>query len=233
MYAKFFAAMIQCWRQAWKEKNTQIGDLPFLFVQLAPFGEWMNNNGNNFPTLRSQQELVEKTIEGVYMTSVSDLGNVFDIHPKNKEQVGKRLALLAGKHVYGENILADAPEAERIERSGNILKVIFKNGDGLYHKKEAFTSYNGFALAEIDKAWIPPVLDGVNGLKVIVDGTELKKVKCSTQNNQLLITAEEISEAENIEIQFAKTAFYQVNLYNKADVPVKPFILSISDSWEG
>lgn len=226
IYAKLFAAMIQCWRNAWKEKNPQNGELPFLFVQLAPFGEWMSNNGNNFPILRRQQELAEKTLEGVYMTSVSDLGNVFDIHPKNKEQVGKRLALLARKHVYGENILADAPEAERIERNGNLLKVIFKNGDGLYCKNEEFVSYNGFALAEIDNAWIPPVLDGVNGLKVIAGDEELIEVQCSVENNQLIIKSEKIADAENIEVQFAQTAFYQVNLYNRADVPVKPFILS-------
>lgn len=117
-------------------------------------------------------------------------------------------------------------DTSAIERNGNLLKVIFKNGDGLYCKTEEFVSYNGFTLAEIDKAWIPPVLDGVNGLKVIADDEELIEVQCSVENNQLIIKSEKIADAENIEVQFAQTAFYQVNLYNRADVPVKPFILS-------
>lgn len=218
MYAKLFSALIACWRRDWKEKNAAMDRMPFLLVQLAPFGTWRDNPSEAYPILRSQQELVSKTVPDVYMTCISDIGNVYDIHPKVKKPVGQRLALLAEKYVYGMDVPADVPEAAEIIREGAAVKISFRNGDGLYKKERDFSSYNGFALSEIREDLIPPVLGGINGLKVY-------DAVCGVENERLVIRADRLEHAEFVRVEFAQTGFYEVNLYNAANIPVKPFVM--------
>ncbi len=228
IYGRLFGTLIRCWRDEWKQKNTAAVKLPFLFVQLAPFGIWMMNGGENYPALRAQQDTVSKKIPDVYMACISDIGNVYDIHPKNKKTVGERLALLAEKYVYGKSeVMADAPEPGGVTREGDILQISFQNGRGLYKRNEDFSSYNGFSCDEIDEKLLPPVLDGVNGLNVIADGKKLEKAVCEIKDDRLLIHAEELCGAEKIRVEFAQTGFYQVNLYNEADIPMRPFLITV------
>ena len=227
MYDKLFTAMINCWRREWKQRNDGMERMPFLFVQLAPYGTWMNNTSERYPILRRQQEIVSKSVQDVYMTSISDIGNVYDIHPKEKAPVGKRLSLLARKYVYGEtDLLADAPEAKEMVCDGDTVRISFRYGDGLYQSKGDFSQYNGFALEEIWKELVPPVLGGINGLRVYVDEEELTDANCTVEEEQLLIHSSKFSTAESIKVEFAQTAFYQVNLFNRAELPVKPFVLA-------
>lgn len=202
--------------------------MPFLFVQVAPFGTWMGNGSENYPVLRKQQELAAKKEADTYMTCISDIGNIYDIHPKNKRTVGERLALLAEKYVYGKSgILADAPEADSMTEEGDTLQIRFKNGQGLQKKETDFSSYNGFLCSEIDKSLLPPVLDGINGLKISADGRPVTDAVCRTAEDRLLIDSANLCNAEEICVEFAQTGFHQVNLYNEAGLPVKPFRLSL------
>lgn len=162
IYARLFSSLIQCWREEWNKKNAAVEKLPFLFVQLAPFGTWMENSNKNFPVLREQQEQVSKNIPDICMTSISDIGNIYDIHPQNKKTVGERLALLAEKYVYGRS-------------------------------------------------------------DILADGKMLMGAVCRIIEDKLLISAEVLRNAKEIRVEFAQTGFYQVNLYNGAGIPVKPF----------
>ena len=228
IYCTLFGAMRQCWLDAWSARNPAQDTLPFLTVQLAPFGLWRGSTGDRFPIVREQQELTAKTLPDVYMTSISDLGNVFDIHPKVKQPVGERLALLARKYIYGEDkLLADAPEAADVIRDGDALRISFTNCEGLAIKPESFDSYNGFPVGEIPENLLPPVLGGVNGLRVIVDGEALDDAECSVSYESLLIRSAALRNAQTVRIEFAQTGFYQVNLFNGAGIPAKPFILEI------
>ena len=228
LYAKLFAAMRDCWLDAWQARNPAQDALPFLTVQLAPFGTWRGSTGERFPIVREQQELAAKTLPDVYMTSISDLGNVFDIHPKVKRPVGERLARLARKYIYGEDkLLADAPEAADVIRDGDTLRISFANCEGLTIRPESFESYNGFLLEEIPGNLLPPVLGGVNGLRVLVDGKELSEAECSVSYASVLIRSAVFRNAQTVRIEFAQTGFYQVNLFNGAGIPAKPFILEI------
>lgn len=228
MYAKLFAAMRDCWLNDWQTRNPAQDTLPFLTVQLAPFGLWRGSTGERFPIVRAQQELAAKTLPEVYMTSISDIGNVFDIHPKVKKPVGERLALLARKYIYGENGLpADAPEAAAVIRDGDVLRFSFRNGNGLTIRPESFESYNGFPVEEIPEELLPPVLGGVNGLRVLSDGKELGDAECGISHDCLLIRAPELQTAGQIRVEFAQTGFYRVNLFNSAGIPAKPFVLEL------
>ncbi len=103
LYSRLFTATISCWRDAWGE------DLPFLFVQLAPFLRWMNSRGEKFPALREAQQSCADEIPGVWMASVMDAGMRDDIHPKDKQPVGRRLALLALAYMYNADVPCESP----------------------------------------------------------------------------------------------------------------------------
>ncbi|HHV10812.1 MAG TPA: sialate O-acetylesterase [Clostridiales bacterium] len=196
LYTKLFSKMIECWRRDWKD------DLPFLFVQLPPFGQWMNSTGDQFIIVREQQEAVSKTVKDSYMISISDVGDEYDIHPKRKKPVGHRLALCARNKVYGEDILSDAPEAKSIKKKGRVVIVSFLHGEGLHMEGNS-----------------------LNAIRISVDDTEVNNIGLRIEGDQLIITSEQFEQAKQVTVEFAKTGYYQVNLYNKADIPAKPFLM--------
>ena len=166
------------------------------------------------------------TLPNTYMVAIGDVGTVYDIHPKAKCPVGCRLALLARKYIYHETeLLADAPRAIRLERQADILRVCFVNADGLYLRSEDFSSYNGFPLDVIEPALRPPVLGGVGGLCVLTDGSPLAEAYCAVEKDTLVIRSETLTTAEQVTVEFAQTPFYQVNLFNRSDIPALPFRL--------
>jgi len=192
IYGTVFSKMIECWRDLWRDK------LPFLFVQLAPFDQWLIASGKQFPELRKQQELVSKTVPDTWMISSSDAGMEWDIHPKHKKPIGTRLALLARGHIYGENILCNPPEFLNAKRVPEGIRIDFQNADGLHVKGKQ-----------------------VNALSIVsVDGTELTPMGVSIFEDALLIKGE---FPEKVYVYFAKTGYYEINLYNKNDNPMKPF----------
>lgn len=225
MYAKLFGTMIGCWRQTWQQRNSAQETLPFLFVQLAPYGVWMTNTSVNYPELRRQQQLAADTVPDIYMTSTGDVGNVYDIHPKEKRPVGHRLALLAKKYIYGEELLADAPQALGAEREGDTVRIHFQNGAGLHLIPKDFTAYNGFPVGEIEPSLLPPVLGGVGGLRVLAGEATVRDAVCSVEADALVIRSPAFRNAAEVQIEFAQTPFYQVNILNEAGIPVKPFVL--------
>ncbi|AJG98238.1 hypothetical protein LF65_01633 [Clostridium beijerinckii] len=192
LYGTVFGKMIECWRKLWDDQ------LPFLFVQLAPYGEWIGMTGERFPEVRKQQEFVSKTVPDTWMISSSDAGMEWDIHPKNKKPIGTRLALLARGHIYGENLLCDPPELLNAERVPEGICITFQHGEGLH--------LNG---------------NMVNALTIInSDGKEITPAQIIVKEEELLIIGD---IPENSTISFAQTGYYEVNLYNKEDNPVKPF----------
>ena len=96
VYAPMMKTMIAGWRKDFKK------DFPFYFVQIAPFDYW---KGADARLLREQQEIASKTIANTGMVVISDLvDDVKDIHPKNKQDVGKRLANYALAETYKKEI---------------------------------------------------------------------------------------------------------------------------------
>ena len=93
-YAERMKALIGGWRELWHE-----GDFPFYFVQIAPF-----NYGGNPETEAEfwEAQAAAQSIPNTGMAVINDIGNLKDIHPKNKQDVGHRLALLALARTYGQ-----------------------------------------------------------------------------------------------------------------------------------
>lgn len=195
IYDKLFSTMISCWRAAWQD------ELPFLFVQLAPFGKWMGISGEKYPLIRQKQETVSRTVPDTYMASIMDAGMKDDIHPKQKRPVGERLALLARGKIYGENILCEAPEFLSAEVQDGSVRFSFAHvGAGL----------------EIRGNWL-------NALELIADGKQLKHYKAAARGNALIIQSKRIKSGTKVDAFFAWSGYCQVNLYNSAGLPAKPF----------
>lgn len=227
IYDRLFATMVSCWRQGWLVKNPAQTRIPFLFVQLAPFGTWRGDFGDKYPILRACQARAAQRIPDCYMTSISDIGNVYDIHPKVKQPVGERLAILAERYVYGKNIQADPPVGIAGLHDGDTVTISFCNGEGLHIVPGDFCTYNGFPTDSIAEELLPPVLGGVNGLELLADGEPVSDGVCQAEDGVLSVTSPKLTEAKRIEVRFAWTAFYQVNIFNAAGLPAEPFQLII------
>ena len=175
--------------------------LPFLFTQLAPFDEWMTCSGKNYGIVRECQDAVSRQVPDTWMAVTGDVGMEWDIHPKNKKPVGERLAMLARGHVYGETLVCDAPEALRAFRDGNTVRIPFGHAQGLHiegGKLQAVQAVNA-------DGSVTPVTDAV------------------TEEDTLILSGADSAEA----IAMGAEKYYEVNLYNKAHIPAKPFMLRV------
>lgn len=126
LYVKKTEALVKGWRTAWGQP-----DLPYYFVQIAPYlyGE---EDPEILATFWEAQEAIEKEIPNTGMVVIHDVGNLKDIHPKNKQAVGYRLAAQALANTYGMDIVAGGPQFDKMKIEGNKLRVFFKRtGSGL------------------------------------------------------------------------------------------------------
>lgn len=138
-YAKFFPALIRQWRKEWGQ-----GDFPFYFVQLpfynGPIGVWAGFRA-------TQAKALSEPNTGMAVSL--DLGDMKDIHPKDKLEVGERLARIALHKTYGKTeVEFSGPLLEKIERDGSSLRLTFSHAGGLAMKGE---EARGFEIAGEDK----------------------------------------------------------------------------------
>lgn len=195
LYARLFSAVIRCWRNTWED------DLPFLFVQLAPYGYWLGFTAVNFHILREQQDQVSKSVPGAHMASIMDAGLERDVHPKHKRPVGERLALLARGKVYGEAILCEPPEPDSLKVENGRLVIAFRHaGDGLRVEGSRLKS-----------------------LELLVDGQPVNDLEISVVDDTVIVRAGGLAAAKELEVRLAYRNYAEVNLYNSASLPAKPF----------
>ena len=191
-------AVMADWRAAWGNPG-----LPFLVVQLPGFDHQIDAAARNYPAIRACQQQAVDSDAHAWLCSISDAGEEFDIHPRNKKSVGERLALLAEKHIFGRDILADAPRCTGAERDGGNIVLRFDHaGSGLRIEGGA-----------------------IQALEITADGRPIP-YEYVVSGNQLKITLAQ-SEAPAVRIRFAQTNWYRVNLYNEANIPAIPFELTI------
>lgn len=214
VYETVFTRLIECWQDIWQD------ELPFVFAQLAPFGKWLDYDGERYPEIREAQEKVSNKVPNTFMISTSDSGMMHDIHPKHKKPVGTRMALSALGHIYHRDILCDSPEINSIERIKNGIRISFRNADGLHFESNGYSKITPEIHEIIDNSKQKidelEIIDS-NEDKIKTNGTELI-------NNELYVYGEFTKSAE---IRFAWQAYYEVNLYNSARIPVKPFKIKI------
>ncbi len=191
-YAELFPTMIKDWRQWFQQ-----GDIPFFFVQLAPF----RYKGADPRALAEIWDAQNKTLNvpNTGMVVTVDVGNVEDIHPKNKDVVGRRLAMLARSFTYGETDLkCFSPILSKFEFNGGQALLEFNNAEGLKFKN---SEERGFTIAGDDNKFVPANAEIRDG-KVIVWSDEVKKP---------------------LAVRYLWDDTAQASLFNGSDLPAAPF----------
>ena len=167
-YDQTFPAMINNWRQKWNQ-----GDFPFIYVQLANYMEETKEPvESNWAELR-QAQLKTLSVENTGMVVAIDLGEWNDIHPLNKYDVGKRLALQAQKLAYREkNVFAESPVPEKSVFKQDKVEIYFRNtGNGLMAKGDKKLHY--FSVSNDNKNFVWAEAK-IKGNKVIVWNSGIK-----------------------------------------------------------
>ncbi len=153
------ANMIKNWREDWKQ-----GDFPFLSVQLAPWyaqGDPVEPAECSWADTRESQLIVAKDVKNSGMAVITDVGDPVDIHPKDKQPVGERLAYIALNKTYGKkNVAWSGPVYKSMSVKGNQIVLKFDHIDGgLVSKGGKLT---GFTIAGADKkfVWADATIEG-------------------------------------------------------------------------
>jgi sialate O-acetylesterase len=203
-YAITFPNMINNWRENWQQ-----GDFPFLFVQLANFTPPQTTPGNsNWAELRESQ-LKTLSVKNTGMAVTIDIGEASDIHPKNKQDVGKRLMLSALKVAYGKDIVYSEPIYKSMQIEGEKAILSFDHiGSGLMVKSK-HGYINEFEIAGVDKKfyWARAKLDG----------------------DKVVVWSEKVKEPVAVRFGWSNNPA-ELNLYNKEGLPASPFR---TDDWTG
>ena len=194
LYVHQLSGLVTDWRARWGE------ELPFAWVQLPNF----SRPGEGWPLMREAM-LKTLSLPKTGMAVTIDIGEARDIHPKNKQEVGRRLSLWALGSVYGRQVAATSgPLPAGHEIKGAEVIVSFAHADGL--KTRDGGQVKGFQLAGTDKQWKPAVAK-IDGGKVVVSSPEV---------------------AAPVALRYAWSDFPETNLVNGADLPASPFR---TDDW--
>lgn len=205
-YFTLFPALIENWRRLWGE------ELPFLFAQIAPLRQWMQCNGAPYAIIRQAQQHAADTIPLTGMASTSDVGMEFDIHPKKKQPVGCRLALLAENIAYGEEVPCQAPRLQSGELRNGALTLRFEN------------AYKGLELRTQLPSGIQADPCKLSGLQLFQNGQPVstENVTASAKGGTVVLTGLPLKDTAGLEVRFACTGWYAVNLYNSAGISAVP-----------
>lgn len=196
-YSKLFPAMINCWRREFNQ-----GDFPFYFVQLSNFDLEVEKPGDNdWSELRESQEAALQ-LPNTGMAVTIELGETYNIHPANKMEVGRRLALHALKNNYGKNNIAESPAFKSMEIKGDTIIVDIETfGDKLICKNKYGYLY-GFAIA--------------------AEGGDFQWAKANLKGNKIIVYSEIVKNPVAVRYEWSKNPG-QLNIYNNAGLPLRPF----------
>ncbi len=195
LYPRVQTALVRNWRALWGE-----GDFPFYIVQLAG-----QEAASNSPLVREAQATVLQ-LPNTGMAVASDIGEAKNVHPKNKQDVGDRLARIALANFYGCKIEFSGPQFASVKIEGSQARLQFTHlGGGLVAKGGA--DLNGFVIAGADKKFVPAMAK-IDGDTVVVSSAEV---------------------AAPVAVRYAWVNYPKdANLYNAAGLPAAQFR---SDNW--
>ena len=200
-YRTLFPAMIQNWRSSWGQ-----GAFPFFFVQLANFRQVKDNPEESAWAELREAQLMTLSLPNTGMAVAIDIGEADDIHPRNKQDVGLRLALGAEAMVYD----MDQPRSGPIYRSMAVeedkIRLRFDHAYGGLKAKDYVIK--GFAIAGQDRkfVWAEAKIDG----------------------DDVLVWSKDVQQPVAVRYAWADNPI--CNLYNGADLPASPFR---TDDWRG
>lgn len=201
-YSTRFIDMIHLWRKMW-----QAGDLPFYYVEIAPFA-YQGHQKGRAPYLREEQYKIQNILPNCGMISTNDLVELYEannVHPKNKKEVGKRLSYLALNNTYNKKTIpCRGPEYKTMEIIDNKILLTFHNvGMGFSRSQDI----KGFEIAGTDRVFHP------------VDHIELK-------SGGLLVSSQDVPQP--VAVRYCFNDFQIGNMGGEGELPMVPFR---TDNW--
>jgi len=199
-YRKLFPAMINDWRQKWN-----IGNFPFYYVQLANF-----KSVNNLPSVSDWAALRDAQLKAIDLPNTGmavaiDVGDAKDIHPKNKQEIGRRLSLIALSKTYGYGNSYSGPIYSGYEICNNKVNLKFKFTEEGFNIKGG-SILKGFSVAGNDRKFY--------WAKAIISG------------DRIVVSSDMVNRPTAVRYGWADNPV--CNLYNKAGLPASPFR---TDNW--
>lgn len=192
-YGDLFPALITDWRRQWRS------NFPFYFVQLANIMESKKIQPNSeWAALREAQTKALK-LDQVGMAVTIDIGLADDIHPKNKQEVGRRLALLALAGSYGKNVSSSAPVFQNYIIKGDKMELDFGQKQDGFKIKD--TTLKGFTIAGPDRVFY--------------------SAEAMVQNGKIIVSSPKVSVPLAARYGWADNP--DCNLYGENGLPVAPF----------
>jgi len=200
-YRELFPFMIKSWREEWG-----VGDFPFYWVQLADFkGEKPEPAESDWAELREAQTMTMKALPNTGEAVIIDIGEGKDIHPKNKQDVAKRLARWALAETYKQpGIVARSPLYKSMEKQGSKLVLSFENvasNAGSWRPFDVMEP-RGFTIAGADKKFVAAKAT------ILPDGR---------------IEVESTTVAEPVAVRYAWADNPVCNMYSSSGLPLTPF----------
>lgn len=197
-YHDLMKGLILGWRTAWSQ-----GDFPFLFVQLAPFQ--YGGNAVALPELWEAQTATLK-VPNSGMAVTTDISDIRDIHPRNKQEVGRRLALWALAKSYGKSdVVYSGPIYDSMSVEEKRIRLKFQHADGGLTARDG-KPLNWFSIAAADKKFVPATAT-IDGESVVVESAEV---------------------SSPVAVRFGWNQIAEPNLANQAGLPASPFR---TDNW--
>lgn len=193
LYAAKKEALVGGWRKLWGR------EFPFLYVQIAPF-KYGDEPGHYLAEFWEAQAAALR-IPNTGMVVSNDIADYNDIHPKNKQEVGRRLALLALKRAYGRaDVVAEGPTFRKLVVGGDALRVEFDNvGGGL-----------------VSRDGKPP-----NWFQVIGEDTDFEDAGATIEGDAVVLRSPKVPKPVAVRFAWDKSA--EPNLQNKEGLPARPF----------
>lgn len=191
-YVELMRQLMTGWRSDWG-----LPELPFVIMQLVNF----DNGGGKWPELRAAQETVINSVPGTSIAIGIDIGEAKNIHPKNKQDVGKRLALAALKNVYEKDLVSSGPTVKLAGFDDGKITIAFDpGGQGqklVFHQEKV----SGFEMAAADGKFAPASVE--------------------QKGNTLVLTSPEVSAPQTVRYAWSDNPL--ATLFNTAGLPAAPF----------
>ena len=205
-YRDLFPLMIETWRENWQQ-----GDFPFYWVQLADFrDEESQPVESDWAELREAQTMALDRLPNSGQAVIIDVGNAIDIHPKDKQTVGDRLARIALSRDYDLDVAYQSPRFDTMSIDGDKIILEMKDCRGGLRNVDN-KEIQGFAIAGEDHQWV------------------WAKAKITGDNrDKIVVSSSEVSSPVAVRYGWANNPV--CNLYSAAGLPVTPFR---TDDWPG
>lgn len=203
-YKTSFPLMIKDWRKQWKE------ELPFYFVQLANFNTGNGTNQHGGSTWAELREAQAQTLRlpNTGMAVTIDIGESNDIHPRNKQDVGKRLAANALAKTYGRPRTFSGPTFQSMQVEGDKAILSFSHAAGGFDIRNKYGYINGFEIAGADGRFY--------------------YAKAFAEGEKIVVFCDKVAKPAAVRYAWADDP-NDVNLFNKEGFPAAPFR---TDQWK-